>query len=140
MYKIETVSTGSLGLDVALGGGFPRGRSIELYGGQAAGKSSLALITARECIKKNGRVVFFDMERAFNPDFAEKLGLNIKDMEVLESDEDNKIPGMIEKCKAPFVLALPWTGEECLDAVIKIANQRDIAIIDSVSALVPQRE
>lgn len=141
MYKIEALSSGSLGLDVALGiGGFPKGRVVEIYGGNSSGKTSIALSTVRGCLKNKGRVGFFDMERAFNPDFAEKLGVDLSHMEVIESEEDDKIPDKIEKCKSNFVVALPWTGEECLDAVIRIANIFDIAVVDSIAALVPQRE
>ena len=84
---IESVSTGSLGLDVALGiGGFPRGRVVEIYGPESSGKTTLALHAAAEIQKAGGTAAFVDAENAMDPKYAEKLGVKIEDLLISQPD------------------------------------------------------
>jgi recombination protein RecA len=119
--QIETISTGSLGLDIALGvGGLPRGRIIEIYGPESSGKTTLALHTIAEAQKVGGTAAFIDAEHALDPIYAKKLGVDI----------DN------------LIVSQPDTGEQALeitDTLVR-SNAVDILVIDSVAALVPRAE
>src|SRR5688500_17832805 len=84
---IEAISTGSLGLDIALGvGGLPRGRVIEIYGPESSGKTTLTLQVIAECQKLGGTAAFVDAEHALDPTYAEKLGVNVEDLLVSQPD------------------------------------------------------
>ncbi|MFL5026591.1 MAG: recombinase RecA [Microvirga sp.] len=119
--EIETISTGSLGLDIALGvGGLPRGRIIEIYGPESSGKTTLALHTIAEAQKKGGVCGFIDAEHALDPVYARKLGVNLDDL--LVSQPDN--------------------GEQALEIADTLVRSSsvDILVIDSVAALTPKAE
>src|ERR687897_3773920 len=119
--EIETISTGSLGLDIALGvGGLPRGRVIEIYGPESSGKTTLALSTVAEAQKKGGVCGFIDAEHALDPVYARKLGVNLDDL--LVSQPDN--------------------GEQALEIADTLVRSSsvDILVIDSVAALTPKAE
>lgn len=119
--NIEAISTGSLGLDIALGiGGLPRGRIIEIYGPESSGKTTLALHTVAEAQKTGGTAAFVDAEHALDPAYAKKLGVNIDDL----------------------IVSQPDTGEQALEIVDTLvrSNAVDILVIDSVAALVPRAE
>jgi recombination protein RecA len=119
--SIESVSTGSLGLDIALGiGGLPRGRVIEIYGPESSGKTTLTLHAIAEAQKAGGTAAFIDAEHALDPGYAKKLGVDI----------DN------------LIVSQPDTGEQALeiaDTLVR-SNAVDILVIDSVAALVPRAE
>ena len=118
---IQVVSTGSLGLDIALGvGGLPRGRVIEIYGPESSGKTTLALHTVAEVQKKGGVAAFVDAEHALDPVYAQKLGVNLDDLLVSQPD----------------------TGEQALEIVDTLVRSGavDIVVIDSVAALTPRAE
>jgi recombination protein RecA len=118
---VETISTGSLGLDIALGiGGFPRKRIIEIYGPESSGKTTLALQTIAECQKMGGIAAFVDAEHALDPIYAGKLGVNLDDLLVSQPD----------------------TGEQALEIVDMLvrSNAVDVIVIDSVAALTPRAE
>ena len=119
--KVDAVSSGSLGLDLALGiGGYPRGRIIEIYGPESSGKTTVALHAIAECQKVGGRAAFIDAEHAIDPQYSKKLGVNIDDL----------------------ILSQPDSGEQALeiaDMLIK-SNAIDLIVVDSVAALVPQAE
>ena len=119
--NIPSISTGSLGLDIALGiGGIPQGRVIEIYGPESSGKTTLTLQVIAECQKKGGTCAFIDTEHALDPQYAEKLGVNVDEL----------------------LLSQPDTGEQALevaDMLVKSKNV-DLVIIDSVAALVPKAE
>ncbi|MGL4636765.1 MAG: recombinase RecA [Beijerinckiaceae bacterium] len=119
--EIETVSTGSIGLDIALGvGGLPRGRVIEIYGPESSGKTTLALHTIAESQKKGGVCAFIDAEHALDPVYARKLGVQL----------DN------------LLISQPDTGEQALeicDTLIR-SGAVDVLVVDSVAALVPRSE
>src|ERR671920_298422 len=119
--EIETVSTGSLGLDIALGvGGLPRGRIIEIYGPESSGKTTLALHTIAEAQKKGGVCAFVDAEHALDPVYARKLGVNLDDL----------------------LISQPDTGEQALeisDTLVR-SGAIDVLVIDSVAALTPKAE
>ena len=118
---IQTVSTGSLGLDIALGlGGLPRGRIVEIYGPESSGKTTLTLHVVAEMQKLGGICAFIDAEHALDVRYAEKLGVNIKDL----------------------LISQPDTGEQALeitDSLIR-SGSIDLIVIDSVAALVPKAE
>src|SRR5213596_3498530 len=119
--EIETVSTGSLGLDIALGvGGLPRGRVIEIYGPESSGKTTLMLHTIAEAQKAGGTAAFIDAEHALDLTYAEKLGVNTADLLVSQPD----------------------TGEQALEITETLVRSGavDIIVIDSVAALVPRGE
>jgi recombination protein RecA len=119
--EIETVSTGSLGLDIALGvGGLPRGRVIEIYGPESSGKTTLALHTVAEAQKKGGVCGFIDAEHALDPVYARKLGVNLEDL----------------------LIAQPDTGEQALEICDTLVRSGaiDVLVVDSVAALVPRAE
>lgn len=119
--EIETISTGSLGLDIALGiGGLPRGRIVEIYGPESSGKTTLALHAVAEAQKAGGVAAFVDAEHALDPIYARKLGVDV----------DN------------LIVSQPDTGEQALeitDTLVR-SNAIDILVIDSVAALVPRAE
>ncbi len=118
---IETISTGSLGLDVALGiGGLPKGRVTEIYGPESSGKTTLTLHVIAECQKAGGTAAFVDAEHALDPIYAEKLGVNIDDLLVSQPD----------------------TGEQALEITDMLVRSGavDIIVIDSVAALTPKAE
>ncbi|MFW2830848.1 recombinase RecA [Sphingomonas sp. ID0503] len=119
--QIEAVSTGSLGLDIALGiGGLPRGRIIEVFGPESSGKTTLALHAIAEAQKAGGTAAFVDAEHALDPVYAKKLGCDIDEL----------------------IVSQPDTGEQALeiaDTLIR-SNAIDVLVIDSVAALVPRAE
>lgn len=121
-YKInvETSPSGTLSLDIALGGGYPKGRIIEIYGPESSGKTTLALHAVAEIQKAGGTAAFIDAEHALDPAYAGRLGVNTKDL--LVSQPDN--------------------GEQALEIVETLvrSNAVDIIVLDSVAALVPQAE
>lgn len=117
---VETISTGSLSLDKALGGGMPRGRIVEVFGKESSGKTTLALQVAAAAQMQGGNVSMIDAEHAFDPNWARRLGVN---------------PDTMAVCQ-------PSSGEEGLtvcEALVK-GKHDDVIIIDSVAALVPQKE
>lgn len=118
---IETISTGSLGLDIALGiGGLPRGRIIEVFGPESSGKTTLALQVIAEAQKMGGQCAFVDAEHALDPGYAKKLGCNLDEL----------------------LVAQPDAGEQALeiaDTLVR-SNALDVVVIDSVAALVPKAE
>jgi len=119
--EIETVSTGSLGLDIALGiGGLPRGRVVEIYGPESSGKTTLALQCVAEAQKKGGIAAFIDAEHALDPVYARKLGVNIDDL----------------------LISQPDTGEQALEIADTLVRSGaiDVLVVDSVAALVPRAE
>ena len=119
--QIEAVSTGSLGLDIALGiGGLPKGRVIEIYGPESSGKTTLALHAVAEAQKKGGACAFIDAEHALDPSYARKLGVNIDEL----------------------LISQPDTGEQALEIADTLVRSGaiDVIVIDSVAALVPQAE
>jgi recombination protein RecA len=118
---IETVSTGSLGLDIALGvGGLPRGRVVEIYGPESSGKTTLALHTVAEAQKKGGICAFIDAEHALDPIYARKLGVAVDDLLISQPDH----------------------GEQALEIADTLVRSGavDVLVIDSVAALVPRSE
>ena len=118
---IEVVSTGSLSLDIALGcGGLPRGRIVEIYGPESSGKTTLTLQTIAQMQKLGGTAAFVDAEHALDPIYAEKIGVNIKDLLVSQPD----------------------TGEQALEitGMLVRSGAVDIVVIDSVAALTPKAE
>jgi recombination protein RecA len=119
--EIDTVSTGSLGLDIALGvGGLPRGRVIEIYGPESSGKTTLALHAIAEAQKEGGTAAFVDAEHALDPAYARKLGVDIDEL----------------------IVSQPDTGEQALEIVDTLvrSNAIDVLVVDSVAALVPRAE
>jgi recombination protein RecA len=121
-YKVnvETFSSGTLSLDLALGGGYPKGRIIEIYGPESSGKTTLALHAVAEVQKAGGTAAFVDAEHALDPAYAKKLGVDIENL--LVSQPDN--------------------GEQALEIVETLvrSNAVDVIVLDSVAALVPQAE
>jgi recombination protein RecA len=120
-YDIEAVSTGSLGLDIALGvGGLPRGRVVEIYGPESSGKTTLTLQVIAEIQRVGGTAAFVDAEHALDPSYAEKLGVNINDLLVSQPD----------------------TGEQALEITDMLVRSGavDVVVIDSVAALTPKAE
>ncbi len=118
---IETVPTGSLSLDIALGiGGLPRGRIVEIYGPESSGKTTLALHVLAEAQKKGGTCAFVDAEHALDPSYATKLGVNVDDL----------------------LVAQPDAGEQALEIVDTLVRSSaiDVLVVDSVAALVPRAE
>lgn len=117
---VETSPSGTLSLDLALGGGYPKGRIIEIYGPESSGKTTLALHAVAEIQKTGGTAAFIDAEHALDPQYAARLGVNINDL--LVSQPDN--------------------GEQALEIVETLvrSNAVDIIVLDSVAALVPQAE
>jgi recombination protein RecA len=121
IWDVESVPTGSLGLDIALGvGGLPRGRVIEIYGPESSGKTTMTLAVVAEVQKRGGTAAFVDAEHALDPSYAEKLGVNIKDLLVSQPD----------------------TGEQALEITDMLVRSGavDVVVIDSVAALTPKAE
>ncbi len=119
--EIETVPTGSLGLDIALGvGGLPRGRIIEIYGPESSGKTTLTLHVIAEAQKRGGVCAFVDAEHALDPIYARKLGVNLEDL----------------------LISQPDTGEQALEITDTLVRSGaiDVLVIDSVAALTPRAE
>ena len=119
--EIETISTGSLGLDIALGiGGLPRGRVVEVYGPESSGKTTLALHVIAEAQKNGGTAAFVDAEHALDPVYARKLGVDVDEL----------------------IVSQPDTGEQALEIVDTLvrSNAVDVLVVDSVAALVPRAE
>src|SRR5574337_1032998 len=118
---VEVVSTGSLGLDIALGvGGLPRGRVVEIYGPEASGKTTLTLQVIAEVQKKGGTAAFVDAEHALDPTYAAKLGVNVDDL----------------------LISQPDTGEQALEIADMLVRSAavDVVVVDSVAALTPKAE
>jgi recombination protein RecA len=121
VLEIETISTGSLSLDIALGiGGFPKGRIIEIYGPESSGKTTLALHVIAEAQKKGGVCAFVDAEHALDPVYARKLGVNVDDL----------------------LISQPDAGEQALEITDTLVRSGgvDVVVVDSVAALVPKAE
>ena len=118
---IETVSTGSLGLDIALGvGGLPRGRVVEIYGPESSGKTTMTLQAIASCQRAGGTAAFIDAEHALDPTYAEKLGVKVDDLLVSQPD----------------------TGEQALEIADMLVRSGavDVVVVDSVAALTPKAE
>jgi recombination protein RecA len=121
LVEIETVSTGSLGLDIALGvGGLPRGRIVEIYGPESSGKTTLTLHVIAEAQKQGGTCAFIDAEHALDPGYARKLGVNLDEL----------------------LISQPDTGEQALEIADTLVRSGaiDVIVVDSVAALVPKAE
>ena len=119
--QVETIGTGSLMLDLALGiGGLPKGRVVEIYGPESSGKTTLTLQTIAECQKAGGTAAFIDAEHALDPGYAAKLGVNVDDL----------------------LLSQPDTGEQALEIADMLVRSGavDMVVIDSVAALTPKAE
>ncbi len=121
VVNVDAISTGSLGLDIALGiGGFPRGRVVEIYGPESSGKTTLAIHAIAQCQKKGGIAAFVDAEHAFDRFYAEKLGVDTENL----------------------LISQPDNGEQALEIAENLIRSGaiDIIVIDSVAALVPRAE
>ncbi|MBC78384.1 MAG: recombinase RecA [Chloroflexi bacterium] len=119
--KIQSISTGSMGLDLALGiGGVPRGRIVEIFGAESAGKSTLALSCLAQAQKNGGQAAYIDVEHAMDPSYAQKIGVNNKEL----------------------LISQPNSAEEALEITdhLVASGALDIIVIDSVAALVPRAE
>lgn len=119
--QVEAIPTGCLSLDLALGvGGFPRGRIVEVYGPEASGKTTLALHVISEVQKQGGLAAFIDAEHALDPDYANKIGVNTKNL----------------------FIAQPDNGEQALEILETLvrSNGMDVIVVDSVAALTPKKE
>ena len=118
--NVETFTSGSLSLDLALGGGLPRGRVIEIYGPESSGKTTLCLHAVAEIQKSGGTAAYVDAEHALDPVYAKRIGVNTDDL----------------------LLSQPDNGEQALEVVEALvrSNAVDIIVVDSVAALVPQAE
>jgi len=120
-HSIKSISTGSIGLDAALGiGGLPQGRVVEIYGPESSGKTTLTLQVVAECQKAGGTAAFIDAEHALDPIYAEKIGVNTSD----------------------FYVSQPDTGEQALEItdMLVASGAVDLIVIDSVAALTPRAE
>ena len=120
-HTIQAISTGSIGLDTALGiGGLPRGRVVEIYGPESSGKTTLTLQVIAECQKTGGTAAFIDAEHALDPSYAQKIGVNTEELLVSQPD----------------------SGEDALEITDMLVNSRavDLIVIDSVAALTPKAE
>lgn len=118
---IEAISTGSLGLDIALGiGGLPKGRVVEIYGPESSGKTTLTLQVIAECQKMGGTAAFIDAEHALDPGYARRLGVNVDEL----------------------LISQPDTGEQALEITDMLVRSAavDVVIVDSVAALTPKAE
>ena len=118
--EVATIPTGSLSLDLALGGGIPQGRIVEVYGPESSGKTTLALHTVAEVQKKGGLAAFIDAEHALDPEYASRIGVNLDDL----------------------LISQPDTGEQALEICETLVRSSavDIVVVDSVAALVPRAE
>ena len=119
-FKYEGISTGSLSLDYAIGGGIPRGRIVEIYGPESSGKTTLTLHVVAEAQKAGGTAAFIDAEHALDPVYAEKIGVKTKNL----------------------LISQPDSGEQALDIAETLVKSSalDVIVIDSVAALVPKAE
>jgi recombination protein RecA len=120
-YEVDVISTGSLGLDIALGvGGLPRGRVVEIYGPESSGKTTLTLQVIAEAQRLGGTAAFVDAEHALDPGYAEKLGVNVTELLVSQPD----------------------TGEQALEITDMLVRSGavDVVVVDSVAALTPKAE
>jgi recombination protein RecA len=120
-YDVDAISTGSLGLDIALGvGGLPRGRIVEIYGPESSGKTTLTLQVIAEAQRAGGTAAFVDAEHALDPVYAEKLGVNVQELLVSQPD----------------------TGEQALEITDMLVRSSavDVVVVDSVAALTPKAE
>ena len=120
-HSIQAISTGSIGLDSALGiGGLPRGRVVEIYGPESSGKTTLTLQVIAECQKTGGTAAFIDAEHALDPSYAQKIGVNTEELLVSQPD----------------------SGEDALEITDMLVNSKavDLIVIDSVAALTPKAE
>jgi recombination protein RecA len=117
---VKTIPSGSLSLDLALGGGYPQGRILEIYGPESSGKTTLALHAVAEVQKRGGLAAFVDAEHALDPEYAGRIGVNLSDLLVSQPD----------------------TGEQALEITETLvrSNAVDIVVVDSVAALVPRAE
>lgn len=117
---VETIPTGSISLDIALGGGIPRGRVVEIFGPESSGKTTLTLHVMAEAQKRGGQVAFIDAEHALDPDYARKIGVDI----------DN------------LLISQPDSGEQALEICESLvrSNAIDVIVVDSVAALTPKAE
>lgn len=120
MAAIETISTGSISLDSALGGGVPRGRIVEIFGPESSGKTTLSLHILAEAQKKGGMVAFIDAEHALDPEYAKRIGVNVDQL----------------------ILSQPDSGEQALEILETLvrSNALDVIVVDSVAALTPRAE
>jgi len=120
VQKVETYRTGSLSLDIALGGGIPRGRIIEIYGPESSGKTTLTLHAIAEVQKTGGTAAFIDAEHALDPTYAKRIGVDVENL----------------------LLSQPDNGEQALEIVETLvrSNAVDLIVVDSVAALVPRAE
>jgi len=118
--QVETVSSGSFSLDLALGGGLPKGRIIEIYGPESSGKTTLALHAISEIQRKGGKAAFIDAEHALDPDYATRIGVKVKDL----------------------IISQPDNGEEALNILESLVRSGiiSIVVVDSVAALTPRAE
>jgi recombination protein RecA len=118
--SIECIPTGAISLDIALGGGIPRGRVTEIFGQESSGKTTIALHIIAEAQKLGGQAAFIDAEHALDPSYAKKLGVNLEDL----------------------LISQPDTGEQALEIAESLirSNAVDVVVIDSVAALVPRAE
>lgn len=118
--KVETISSGSISIDHALGGGWPKGRIIEIYGPESSGKTTLTLHAAAEFQKAGGTVAFVDAEHALDPSYAQKVGVNVDEL----------------------ILSQPDSGEQALEIVEALVRSGavDLIVVDSVAALTPRAE
>src|SRR5258708_14590259 len=117
---VETTSTGALSLDLALGGGIPRGRIVEIYGPESSGKTTLSLHAIAEVQRNGGTAAFIDAEHALDPGYAKPIGVDVENL----------------------LLAQPDNGEQALEITETLvrSNAVDIIVVDSVAALVPRAE
>ncbi len=118
--NVETISTGSLSLDIALGGGIPKGRVIEIYGPESSGKTTLSLHAIAEVQRNGGTAAFIDAEHALDPSYAKRIGVDVENL----------------------LLSQPDNGEQALEITETLvrSNAVDIIVVDSVAALVPRAE
>ena len=118
--QVETTTTGSISLDLALGGGIPKGRVVEIYGPESSGKTTLALHIVSEFQKNGGQAAFVDAEHALDPEYAERIGVDVNNL----------------------LISQPDTGEQALEIVETLvrSNAVDVIVIDSVAALTPRAE
>ncbi|MGH7241032.1 MAG: recombinase RecA, partial [Candidatus Saccharimonadales bacterium] len=118
--KVETLPTGAISLDMALGGGIPRGRIIEIYGPESSGKTTLSLHAIAECQRAGGTAAFIDAEHALDPAYAKRIGVDVENL----------------------LLSQPDNGEQALEITETLvrSNAVDLIVVDSVAALVPRAE
>ncbi|MBU1019519.1 MAG: recombinase RecA [Patescibacteria group bacterium] len=118
--NVETIPTGSLSLDIALGGGVPKGRVVEIFGPESSGKTTLALHIIAEAQKSGGQAAFIDAEHALDPEYAQRIGVDVENM----------------------LISQPDTGEQALEITETLvrSNAVDIIVVDSVAALTPRAE